>query len=117
MLAAVLFTASERLATAVGEWFATRSAHADREDVGDRLLATMMIINELELGFARDAYLVCALSPAGEGATRRLPRTTRASEGLPGPSGHRKASRHSPIDSGLQPKGFDALSAMLSGQS
>lgn len=62
MLAAVPFTASERLATAVGEWFATRSAHADREDVGDRLLATRMIINELELGFARDAAAFAALT-------------------------------------------------------
>jgi hypothetical protein len=62
MLAAVPFTASERLATAVGEWFATRSAHAGREDVGDRLLATRMIINELELGFARDAAAFAALT-------------------------------------------------------
>jgi hypothetical protein len=45
-----------------GEWFATRSAHAGHEEVGDRLLATRMIINELELGFARDAAAFAALT-------------------------------------------------------
>jgi hypothetical protein len=54
----------------VGEWFATRSAHADREDVGDRLLATRMIINELELGFARDAAAFAALTDPTSTRTR-----------------------------------------------
>jgi hypothetical protein len=62
MLAAVPATASERLATAVGERLATPSTHAARDGLGDRLLSTRALINELELTFSRDAAAFSAMS-------------------------------------------------------
>jgi hypothetical protein len=55
MLAAVPTGASDRLATAVGGWLATPSAHAGHDELGERLLVTRALINQLELSFARDA--------------------------------------------------------------
>ncbi len=55
MLAAVPMGASERLATAVGERLATPSTHASRDELGERMVSTRALINELELSFSRDA--------------------------------------------------------------
>lgn len=55
MLAAAPTGAPEWLAAAVGGWLATPSKHADHEALGERLVRTRAIINELELCFARDA--------------------------------------------------------------
>lgn len=55
MLAAVPMGASERLATAVGERLATPSTHASRDELGERMVSTRALINELELSFSRAA--------------------------------------------------------------
>jgi hypothetical protein len=55
MLAAAPLPGYARLETAVGEWLATRPAHATHDALGQRLQFTRAIINELELGFSRDA--------------------------------------------------------------